>query len=748
MNSKSAGEEFNTNISDKEERKRLRKKRIDKRNAAEASNSDDVVEAVSGLTRTGQQQVVESLFHLDRRKKAGLQDVTAIRVASDEMESKRRIDDESLRRDRLAKLQDEALASAKANAAVEMKWAQILEKEIPQELQHEIQIQMASCSAIIRSKDELISEFQRQLRNKDEEYVRTLRQQAEDVEELLTRIRREFEEMQAEYDKELDAIEEAYMDERDRFISDHTADIDLMFEQRRGKENYYKETKQKREEQYQRDVDELITKGADQYNKLKIELELNIQTLKQQLEDIRATYQLNTEKLDYNYRVLTELDVEKNAELVRYKRRLTKLKDQLNQLMSRHREMEITDTKMNHELTEDYRSLTQKYKDLQAKFRHFEVADTNKYDEVWVMHEDEAKDLVDQLLKADKIISEQQLNWQWEAPDMQALQQVLGRHGAGGFAGPAAGGGGDKGEADEEGEGVGGENGAAAATPQPPGPALDRQSSAKDTQRMVAGTRIRGMLRMLASEAGFLVNSQVKQSIADLPDDDAELSRAENLLKALGVKSEEKLSILVTYFFKDNAHGAGVSTDDLDGDLGEENGDEDLLLHNAPEDVAELRDMIRAEDVIAAVKAYIEDVMVDGPVGAPVASARAREEEERIRLKRLNSIKNYWVHLSQIVSDENVEVWKQLEKNYGSLKDLLQKRSSMIKEVDVMNERNAQMKRLLNQYLGDVTTNSGLQVPPSQVMKVRNVPVPRATAKIGAAVVEAAKKGKDFRQTR
>jgi dynein regulatory complex protein 1 len=73
-------------------------------------------------------------------------------------------------------------------------------------------------------------------------------------------------------------------------------------------------------------VEDLITSGADQYNKLKIELEMNIQALKQQLEEIRATYQLNTEKLDYNYRVLTELDVEKNAELARYKRRLNKLK--------------------------------------------------------------------------------------------------------------------------------------------------------------------------------------------------------------------------------------------------------------------------------------------------------------------------------------------------------------------------------------------------------------------------------------
>ena len=51
---------------------------------------------------------------------------------------------------------------------------------------------MESCNAIIASKDELISDFQLQLRGKDEEYVRTLRQQAEDIDSLISRIRKEF----------------------------------------------------------------------------------------------------------------------------------------------------------------------------------------------------------------------------------------------------------------------------------------------------------------------------------------------------------------------------------------------------------------------------------------------------------------------------------------------------------------------------------------------------------------------------
>lgn len=57
------------------------------------------------------------------------------------------------------------------------------------------------------------------------------------------------------------------------------------------------------------------------------------QTLEQQLEEMRATYQLNTEKLEYNYRVLTERDMENSATLSHQKRKLTKLKDALSGLV-------------------------------------------------------------------------------------------------------------------------------------------------------------------------------------------------------------------------------------------------------------------------------------------------------------------------------------------------------------------------------------------------------------------------------
>ena len=84
-------------------------------------------------------------------------------------------------------------------------------------------------------------------------------------------------------------------------------------------------------------------------------------------------------------------------------------------------------------------------------------------------------------------------------------------------------------------------------------------------------------------------------------------------------------------------------------------------------------------------------------------------------------MKNFWEQLANVVSDDSVEVWEQMEKNYASLKELLIKRSNSISEVDTYNRRNAELKNLLNTYLGDASVNQGMQVPPAQVMRVRDV---------------------------
>jgi dynein regulatry complex protein 1 len=664
--------------------------------------------------KTGSQQVGHSLLNLDCRKRSSFNDVTDIRVVSDEDESKRRNKDEELRRERLSKIQKEAIHSANANTAIEVRWAELLEREIPQELYLEIQAQMEICRTAIKCKDNIIVEFQKQLRKKDEEYVSTLKKQSQDVTKLLMRIRREFVEMHEEYTTETKCIEDAYGEERKSIISEYASEIDGMFDHRKNREVHYKKSKQIREDQYQREIEGYIADGANQCIKLKIDLEKNIQVLKEQLEDIRATYQLNTEKLDYNYRVLTELDVEKNAEMTRYKRRLGKLRDQTNQLTGRYSDMGTADAKTNNELTNDYRSLTQKYKELQAKFRHFEIADSNKYDDVWAMHEEEVKILIDQLLKADKIISEQQLGWKWKGPDINALQMLLGRN-ASNLPSQAA-------FTTSSASLRRGDSGI---------PALDTNIlDAVKSTNLAATSRIRGMLQLLASEAGFLVNAEVQESLDNISMsvEDANISRAESMLKALGVQNQQRLDTLLSFFFKDTVAALAPTAFPIqlklseDCTIEEEDMDEEeLLLHYASEDISELKKMIRPEHVISAVKSYIEDVSLEGGFGAaPGVGGKKVNEEQRIGQKRLNSMRGYWGQLCQVVSEDSVEVWRQLERDSVGLKDLLEKRAKGIEEVDGLAIQNAELKRLLNQYLGNSNVNNHMMVPPGQVMKVRD----------------------------
>jgi dynein regulatry complex protein 1 len=86
------------------------------------------------------------------------------------------------------------------NAAIEMRWAELLELNMPQQLNSEIEAQRAACSDIIASKDNLIREFKKQLKLKDEEYVKSLKRYGQDIEELLRRMRKEIKELQQHYE--------------------------------------------------------------------------------------------------------------------------------------------------------------------------------------------------------------------------------------------------------------------------------------------------------------------------------------------------------------------------------------------------------------------------------------------------------------------------------------------------------------------------------------------------------------------
>lgn len=105
----------------------------------------------------GLQQIIQSKHRLLRIKTKTDAEVSSVRAAGDEDESQHRIQEEHIRQDLREKLLLEAEQSARQNAAIAMRWADLFAIEVPQELYDEIEKQRLACDKIIASKDKLIT---------------------------------------------------------------------------------------------------------------------------------------------------------------------------------------------------------------------------------------------------------------------------------------------------------------------------------------------------------------------------------------------------------------------------------------------------------------------------------------------------------------------------------------------------------------------------------------------------------------
>jgi len=570
---------------DRDARIMARRQRIKERLGAqkgEGAGGDGDGKAEEEESRS-QAQISDSRARINKLKQTGATEVTKVRIVGDSRENERRINEEVNRQGRRQKLLYEAESSARQNAAVAMKWSALFDKEIPQELFAEIELQRDACERIIQSKDRLIKEFKQELKAKDDEYVKSLKRQNDDVELLLERMTRQFTNLRRTFDDELEEIETACMQERAEVMQANQSELTALMQKRNEKEEQYMEARRRRVDEDQRQLEAQRVQDLEDYNILKIKLETETQTLEQQLEEMRATYQLNQEKLDYNYRVLVERDSENTNTIKQQKKRLTRMADLLSTLKARYAREERRFKQENQDLTDEYKRITDQFKDLQTKFQHFEVADTKRYRDLWQMNEETVTDLMRKVLQADKIIHEQQLGLSWLPPSEHIF------HANGEAGGPGGRGAGAGGAADGDGDGAG-----------------------PISRGQMDNENIKHMLEMLCNEAGFLVEGKIQKLLEPLPQDEQNLLKIDSILKVLGVEGAGDVEKLLSYFLAD----------------------------------ADNHELIHPNDAVKAIKAFVEEHQAakngDGPKSAKASAKEAGQEgtrrEEREFWERMSSI--------------------------------------------------------------------------------------------------------------
>lgn len=284
---------------------------------------------------------------------------------------------------------------------------------------------------VMNSKNGLIEYFKDELRGKDDDYRKMLKDQEEDIDAIIARMRNQFYSLRSMYLSELQEIEHKYDQDRGDQLKSNKAEIDKKSNRHAELEKKIVDDREATEKRNMDEIEKLRIDYAKSYADKKISMETEIQNLEKCFEDMKALYLLNTEKLDYNFKVLKEKDEENTilSNILKNKRR--NYANRLTKARNDYKEIDRKFKQENKSLTEEYKRITRQFKELQIKFKHFEKADKDRYIEIKIMNEAEIDELKEKLIKCDKTIHIQQLGMQWNPPAVMEQEVIAGNESRG-----------------------------------------------------------------------------------------------------------------------------------------------------------------------------------------------------------------------------------------------------------------------------------------------------------------------------
>ncbi|KAH1172482.1 dynein regulatory complex protein 1 [Mauremys mutica] len=706
------------NSEEQEERIAARRLRIAARLEAkrrEALGEDpDAKKAEAEELSRSHKQIEESRQRLAKLLNDGTQLVTNIQVAADARETQRRAEEDELKRQRIEKLENESKTNQDKFEEITSKWGSAKEKTIPQDLWDVLNQQQQQCALLIEEKNKLISELQQELKSKDDQYVKDLKKQSDDINLLVERMEEQIRNLMKTYRRELTQIEKAFELERRELLSSNKKKWEQAMQAHNAQELENLITRMQKVEEYEKQLNQLRVQDAEEYTTIKIQLENDVQILEQQLQQMKAIYQLNQEKLEYNFQVLKKRDEENTIIKSQQKRKLNRLHDVLNALRMKLAKQIKQFQEENQTLTADYKRIVEQYKDLQRTMRHFAVVDAQKFLEVWLMNEEEAKGLMWKALEADRIIHTQQLGLPWVEPDYWFLDNV----------GPIV-----HRKAIRSASKLAQEVMALTESSQ-----QEEEEGAVEEGRKEAGEEVKPprhisvksvkhILELLCDESGFLIESKLLGLLQPLERHERSLMRLDAIFAALDIDNEDDVYALVDFFLKFKAQQVGSSQGK---EWAEEQGPEELAVDAADSDEgsAALQEegtahqssaaspssvLFHPDDVLKALKAFVLDFQ------------KPRDKRPQVKkvLEERDDSKDseYWEALAHVIPEPKLKVWDALEAALEKYYSVLSQRSKLLTDLDGLQQQNTELHMLLHQYLTS-KVNEELLIPPTHVIEL------------------------------
>ena len=374
----------------------MNRDRIDSKRREEYLSTSNLNNAIKFQS---DETIAESLCRLDDVQSSSTERVTQSRMHAEQREAKRREEetDDNSKRNALVLQADEL------NDAIEVGWKDCATATNAQDLSDLMKKQNSHCDQVISKLDDIAKQLSGQLRQKDHEYVTALKRNRQEIEKLQECIEQEHDLLKAAFEKELQVIEESLNADKSKIVQDHKNEIDALMTKRNDFELACLENQLKVIQKQRSDIKETESNGDQDSSELKEKLESELRKLEIELEDTRARRQFESDKLEFDVRVLDELS-DNNAEIAKQKKRIMKGKEELNRCIeTKHREQERGE-KENQILEDDCERIERQCNGLKEKFERFKISDNDKFRAILALHEDDLRQLQDELDRSRDVI--------------------------------------------------------------------------------------------------------------------------------------------------------------------------------------------------------------------------------------------------------------------------------------------------------------------------------------------------------
>ena len=390
---------FDQMMSEKEERIKRRRETIQKRRDNAGKVKADNSETTNSVTSPSsghehlksEQQIVESISHLRRRKESLFKELSSIRIDVDSRENSHRIECESRRND-ILKQTKEGIDIGNDDIAALSKHDKQDSDDI-KETHETMEMIRKKYNAILDNKDIVIEVFKKKLRDHDHDYLETLKKHESIIDNIRDLTMDQISVMQKLRVDELKSIDEAFREDRRALIEEHSINLKTLMEKKESIVVSSLDSIQNRMDEKEKRILQAHDTVSKEYNDLRDKLQEQVTQLEREWSVSRGLYSVSIDQIEYDHREIQSKNTESENRIKKSKKRIVQFKEELNRELDRTRTAEEEDSKKNSSFEMDCRRLEGQYRNLLSKLHRFELLEDQKFSSALSMHKEEAKSL-------------------------------------------------------------------------------------------------------------------------------------------------------------------------------------------------------------------------------------------------------------------------------------------------------------------------------------------------------------------